>query len=117
MTEPLQFGIITGLSGAGKSQAMDSFEDAGWFCVDNLPPELVPTLVDLFRREGSKVDRVAVVSDVRGGEYFSQLEDLLDELHADGLTIMLITHDHEVARRARRQVRMLDGVLTEQVTA
>ena len=72
MTEALQFVIITGLSGAGKSQAMDSFEDAGWFCVDNLPPELVPTLVDLFRREGSKVDRVAVVSDVRGGEYFGR---------------------------------------------
>ena len=74
MTTPaLQFVIITGLSGAGKSQAIDSFEDAGYFCVDNLPPQLVPTLVDLFRREGSKVDKVAIVSDVRGGEYFGHL--------------------------------------------
>ena len=64
----IQFVILTGLSGAGKTQALDAFEDAGYFCVDNLPPQLVPTLVDLFRREGSKVDRVAVVCDARGGE-------------------------------------------------
>jgi UPF0042 nucleotide-binding protein len=90
MTEALQFVIVTGLSGAGKSLAMDAFEDAGWFCIDNLPPELVPTLVDLFRREGSKVDRVAVVSDVRGGEYFTRLEQCLDELHERGVEHALV---------------------------
>jgi UPF0042 nucleotide-binding protein len=90
MTTGLEFVILTGLSGAGKSQALDSFEDAGYFCVDNLPPELVPTLVDLFRREGSKVDRVAIVSDVRGGVYFEQTEHLLDELRERGVDYTLI---------------------------
>jgi RNase adapter protein RapZ len=107
MTTPLQFVIITGLSGAGKSQAMDSFEDAGWFCVDNLPPELVPTLVDLFRREGSKVDRVAVVSDVRGGEYFSLLETLLDELHERGVdyTLVFLEASNEALVRRFKETR------------
>ena len=108
MTEALQFVIITGLSGAGKSQAMDSFEDAGWFCVDNLPPELVPTLVDLFRREGSKVDRVAVVSDARGGEYFKQLEQLLDELHERGVEYTLVfleASDDALVRRFKETRR------------
>jgi UPF0042 nucleotide-binding protein len=90
MTTGLEFVILTGLSGAGKSQALDSFEDAGYFCVDNLPPELVPTLVDLFRREGSKVDRVAIVSDVRGCVYFEQTEHLLDELRERGVDYTLI---------------------------
>jgi len=90
MATGLEFVILTGLSGAGKSQALDAFEDAGYFCVDNLPPELVPTLVDLFRREGSKVDRVAIVSDVRGGVYFEQTEHLLDELRDRGVEYTLI---------------------------
>ena len=107
MTEALQFVIITGLSGAGKSQAMDSFEDAGWFCVDNLPPELVPTLVDLFRREGSKVDRVAVVSDVRGGEYFGRLEQLLEELHERGVehTVVFLEASNEALVRRFKETR------------
>ena len=62
--------IITGFSGAGKSTAMAAFEDEGYFCVDNLPSEMIRSLVDLFRHKGSKVARAAVVSDVRGGSYF-----------------------------------------------
>ena len=64
------FVVITGFSGAGKSQAMACFEDAGYFCVDNLPPEMIGSLADLFGHEGSKVEQAAVVCDVRGGEYF-----------------------------------------------
>jgi UPF0042 nucleotide-binding protein len=90
MTSGLQFVVITGMSGAGKSQAIDAFEDAGYFCVDNLPPQLVPPLVDLFRLEGSKVDKVAIVSDVRGGEYFGQLEDLLGQLQESGVQYDLV---------------------------
>ena len=67
---PMPFVILSGLSGAGKTQAIDAFEDAGYFCVDNLPPQLLSPLVDLVRIEGSKVHRVAVVCDARGGEYF-----------------------------------------------
>jgi UPF0042 nucleotide-binding protein len=72
--------VITGFSGAGKSTAMNVFEDAGYFCVDNLPPEMIASLVELFRHEGSKVERAAVVSDVRGGEYFEAISAVLDEL-------------------------------------
>jgi len=78
------FVVITGLSGAGKSQAMACFEDAGYFCVDNLPPEMIGSLSDLFRHEGSKVERAAVVCDVRGGEYFGGVPQVLDELAARG---------------------------------
>ena len=74
------FVVITGFSGAGKSQAMACFEDAGYFCVDNLPPEMIGQLADLFEHEGSNVERAAVVSDVRGGLFFDGLVRILDEL-------------------------------------
>jgi UPF0042 nucleotide-binding protein len=79
------FVVITGLSGAGKSQAMATFEDAGYFCVDNLPPEMIASLAELFRHEGSKVERAAVVCDVRGGAYFEGLAKVLEELTEQGL--------------------------------
>src|ERR1700739_3402911 len=72
--------VITGFSGAGKSTAMNVFEDAGYFCVDNLPPEMIRSLVDLFMHEGSKVERAAVVSDVRGGGFFDALRAVVDQL-------------------------------------
>src|ERR671921_2290586 len=77
--------VITGYSGAGKSTAMNVFEDAGYFCVDNLPPEMIRGLVELFVHEGSKVERAAVVSDVRGGDYFEALRAVLEDLDALGL--------------------------------
>jgi RNase adapter protein RapZ len=79
------FVLITGFSGAGKSQAMAAFEDAGYFCVDNLPPEMISSLAELFAHEGSKVERAAVVCDVRGGAYFEGFAKVLDELDARGL--------------------------------
>ncbi|MGO9955081.1 MAG: RNase adapter RapZ [Solirubrobacteraceae bacterium] len=77
--------IITGFSGAGKSTAMAAFEDEGYFCVDNLPSEMIRSLVDLFMHAGSKVMRAAVVSDARGGTYFEGLAAMLDDLRAGGL--------------------------------
>lgn len=68
------------MSGAGKSQAMSAFEDDGWFCIDNLPPRMLPTLVDLARLEGSRLDRMAVTCDVRGGRWFDELRRELDRL-------------------------------------
>src|SRR5690348_13742380 len=70
--------IITSVSGAAKSPAMNVFEDAGYFCVDNLPPEMIRSLVELFVHGGSRVERAAVVSDVRGGEYFEVLREVLE---------------------------------------
>jgi len=80
------FVVITGFSGAGKSTAMNVFEDAGYFCVDNLPPEMIRSLVELFVHKGSKVERAAVVSDVRGGVYFDALRAVVDDLDALGLS-------------------------------
>jgi UPF0042 nucleotide-binding protein len=77
--------VITGFSGAGKSTAMNVFEDAGYFCVDNLPPEMIRSLVELFVHSGSRVERAAVVSDVRGGAYFEALSAVLDELQSLGV--------------------------------
>jgi UPF0042 nucleotide-binding protein len=78
--------IITGFSGAGKSTAMAAFEDEGYFCVDNLPSEMIHSLVELFMHSGSKVERAAVVSDVRTGSYFEGLSTMLDEFRASGVT-------------------------------
>src|ERR1700746_3356316 len=78
--------VITGFSGAGKSTAMAAFEDEGYFCVDNLPPEMIRSLAELFMHQGSKVERAAVVSDARGGSYFAGLVAVLNELAAGGVS-------------------------------
>ena len=77
--------VISGYSGAGKTLAMQVFEDSGYFCVDNLPAEMIRSLAELFLHPGSKVQKAAVVSDLRGGEYFEHLKAVLDELTAAGL--------------------------------
>ena len=75
--------VISGLSGAGKSSAMNVFEDAGYFCVDNLPAEMIRSLSELFMHEGSKVELAAVVCDSRGGEYLAALAGVIDQLGGD----------------------------------
>ena len=87
--------IITGFSGAGKSTAMNVFEDAGYFCVDNLPPGMIGSLIELFVHEGSKVERAAVVCDVRGGEYFDALTAVLDDLERRGARHRVLFLDAE----------------------
>lgn len=82
--------VITGFSGAGKSTAMAAFEDEGYFCVDNLPPEMIRSLAELFMHEGSKVERAAVVSDARGGRYFTGLVEVLEELERAGVEYRLL---------------------------
>jgi RNase adapter protein RapZ len=84
------FVVITGFSGAGKSQAMACFEDAGYFCVDNLPPEMIGSLAELFGHEGSNVERAAVVSDVRGGDLFEGLRRVLDDLESKDVPMRLL---------------------------
>jgi UPF0042 nucleotide-binding protein len=101
------FVVITGFSGAGKSQAMACFEDAGYFCVDNLPPEMIGSLADLFRHEGSKVERAAVVCDVRGGEYFGGVPQVLDELADRGTPhrLLFLTASEEVLLDRYKETR------------
>ncbi|MDE3132771.1 MAG: RNase adapter RapZ [Acidobacteriota bacterium] len=78
--------VITGFSGAGKSTAMAAFEDEGYFCVDNLPSEMIGSLVELFAHEGSKVAYAAIVSDLRAGSYFEGLAEVLDRLQELGVS-------------------------------
>jgi len=95
MADALQFVIITGLSGAGKSQAIDSFEDAGYFCVDNLPPALIPTFAQLCASASSPVQHAALVIDIRGGDFFDDLFWALDELKGMGYTHRILFLDAE----------------------
>ena len=85
--------VITGVSGAGKSTAMAVFEDAGYFCVDNLPPGMIASLVELFMHEGSKVKAAAVVCDVRGGGYFEGLLSALHELERHDVPVRVVFLD------------------------
>lgn len=76
----MEFLIVTGLSGAGKSRAVDALEDIGFYCADNIPPKLIPTFYDLCAKAGDTFSRVAVVTDIRGGDMFSSLFETLDDL-------------------------------------
>ncbi len=99
--------IITGFSGAGKSTAMAVFEDAGYFCVDNLPSEMIRSLIDLFMHKGSKVARAAVVCDVRGGTYFEGLASMLDDLRASGLNhrVLFLEADEQALLTRYKETR------------
>ncbi len=81
----LKLAVITGLSGAGRSTAAKCLEDLGWFVVDNLPPTLIPAVVDLAARSNGGVDRVAVVVDVRSRGFSSDLHAVFEELERGGL--------------------------------
>jgi RNase adapter protein RapZ len=117
--------VISGYSGAGKTLAMQVFEDSGYFCVDNLPPEMIRSLADLFTHRGSKVERAAVVCDLRGGEYFGSLVRVLEDLRGAGVTHRvlflqadeqtLITRYKETRRRhpLAPEGNVADGILEE----
>lgn len=77
--------VITGLSGAGKTQAVRSLEDLGYFCVDNLPPSLIPKFAELCGQSKGKVDKVALVIDIRGGQFFDDLFAALNDLDSIGI--------------------------------
>jgi UPF0042 nucleotide-binding protein len=118
--------VISGFSGAGKSSAMNVFDDAGYFCVDNLPPGMIRSLAQLFLHEGSKVERACVVSDLRAGDYFEEIVAVLDDLdgarsftrvlflEADEDT--LLTRYKETRRRhpQARNGNVADGIRREQ---
>ncbi len=104
----MQFVIITGLSGAGKSTAVHVFEDMGYFCVDNLPPALVPRFAELVSRSRGRVDRVAVVMDIRSGEFFDEIEEALrtlDERHLPYRILFLDASDEVLVRRFKETRR------------
>lgn len=75
------------MSGAGKTLALHALEDMGYFCVDNLPPRLLRTLVDLCSQSRQPISKVALVADIRGGEFFRDLTDAIKRLRADGYKV------------------------------
>ena len=79
MTESLDLVIITGMSGAGKTVAMQAFEDLGYFCVDNMPPALLPKFWELVKESG-KITKVALVVDLRSRAFYDQIIDMLANL-------------------------------------
>ncbi|MGH2857239.1 MAG: RNase adapter RapZ [Solirubrobacteraceae bacterium] len=99
--------VITGYSGAGKSTAMAAFEDEGYFCVDNLPSEMIRSLVELFMHAGSKVARAAVVSDARGGSHFAGLAAMLDQLRSSDMRprVLFLEADEETLLTRYKETR------------
>lgn len=86
--------IITGMSGAGKTVAVQSLEDLGFFCVDNLPPVLIPKFAELVQQSGGSIERVALVIDLRGREFFEDLSQTIDRLNEmDGLSFHILYLD------------------------
>lgn len=86
----MEFIIVTGMSGAGKSQAIKTLEDLGVFCVDNLPASLIPTVADLCAHSERHIDRVAFVIDVREGEFLGPLHEVLATLRERGLAVRVL---------------------------
>ena len=125
LAENVELFVITGYSGAGKSEAIGAFEDSGFFCVDNLPPRMIGALGELFHLEGSNVRRAAVVTDVRGGDYFDELLAVLEELKESGLDpkmlfleadeLTLLDRFKETRRRhpLSPEGRIVDGIRAE----
>lgn len=104
----MEFIIVTGLSGAGKSRAVNVLEDIGFYCVDNMPPKLLPKFAELCLQSQDKLSRVALVIDVRGGRQFEGLLDSLDELKRQGVEykiLFLECSDQVLARRYKETRR------------
>lgn len=97
-----RFVIITGMSGAGKTSLMQKLEEVGYYCVDNLPPVLIARFADLCWQSSSRMRRVAVVSDIRGGSFFDALPQALEELTRRGVpheVVFLEASDEALVRR------------------
>ncbi len=89
----IQLLIITGMSGAGKTIAVKSLENLGFFCVDNLPPVLISKFAELIKQSEGKIERVALVIDLRGREFFDSLAASLDELEESGIAYQILFLD------------------------
>lgn len=120
MVDNLELVIITGMSGAGKTVAMQSFEDMGFFCIDNLPPRLIPKFWELIKESG-KVTKIALVIDLRSRAFFQEIQDMLVEIENTKMintTIMFLdASDEELVSRYKETRRThpmaMDGLVTE----
>lgn len=106
----MEFVIITGLSGSGKSTVVNVLEDIGFFCVDNVPPQLITDFYRIFERvQAAKISKVAFVTDIRGGEMFSGLKDIIANLQESGVNVKVIFLNaaDEVIKRRYKETRRL----------
>ena len=104
----MRFIIITGISGAGKSMVAKYLEDAGFFCIDNLPPLLMPKISEIFRQSYGKMDKIAFVIDIRGGELLNDFFPGLEELKQAGHTYEILfmeASDRVVVKRYKETRR------------
>lgn len=111
--------IITGMSGAGKSQAANTLEDMGYYCVDNIPPLIIPKLIDLFNNNNSGFNNLAIVTDIRGGELFNDIIDVLHSLKEKKIDykILFLNSDKDVIiRRYKENRRKHPLCITENIS-
>ena len=103
----IQFVVITGLSGAGKTVALQSMEDMGYFCVDNLPPALMPRFAGLLAAPENYVDRVALVIDIRGGGFFEKASEAIAGIEETGapITLLFLEASDEVLIKRFKETR------------
>ncbi|MGV3487245.1 MAG: RNase adapter RapZ [Tuberibacillus sp.] len=126
MGKDIQVIIITGMSGAGKTVAVQSFEDLGFFCIDNLPPTLLPKFIEMVGETGDKLNKLALVMDLRGRDFFDSLFSAIDAIDMDGHVkpqiLFLDAKDQVLVRRYKETRRShplapkglpLDGIQNE----
>ncbi len=104
----MRFVVVTGMSGGGKSTALKMLEDAGFYCVDNLPASLVEMFVELITMPGSEISKAALGLDVRGGQSFQELENILDKLKKNGYVyeiLFLGANDRTLLKRYKETRR------------
>lgn len=89
----MKFLIVTGLSGSGKSGAVNALEDIGYYCIDNIPPQLIPKFADICLQSNGQMDKVAIVTDIRGGDMFYQLDGGLEYLRHSGPDVKILFLD------------------------
>ena len=112
--------IVTGLSGAGKSQAIHCMEDLGYYCIDNMPPRLMSDFLKLAQNGSESIEKVAFVIDIRGGEFFKDLKLSIDELRDQGVEFKIMfleANDAVLVRRykeTRRAHPLAQGTTTQQ---
>lgn len=120
MADNLQLVIITGMSGAGKTVAIQSFEDMGYFCIDNMPPNLIPKFLELIKESG-KVTKMALVVDLRSRSFFEEIQNMLVEIEntdfIDTSILFLDASDEELVARYKETRRThpmaMNGLVTE----
>ena len=89
----MEFVVVTGLSGAGKTRAMHAMEDIGFFCIDNMPPQLIPSFAAMCN-DNPEISKVAIVTDIRGGAMFFKLEECITKLHIRGIDVKVLFLAH-----------------------